>query len=136
MALVYRTGRDLSITVNSVTYNNVCQSATLSVEPNVVTGETIGQRYRKHIDRTATLTMDITQDWGSTSPNSIAKILADAYLTAPDTSLAFSMACGGVTISGKVFPAMPEMGGSATDVLTTTVALEVDLTGANTLTIA
>lgn len=135
MALEYRTGRDLSISINSVTYNNVSQSAVLAIEPNIVTGETIGQRYRKAIDRSGTLTVDLVQDWGSTTPNSVCKALADAYLTAPNTSLAFTMSCGGVSIAGKVFPTMPEMGGNATDVLTTSVTLEIDFTGANTITI-
>jgi hypothetical protein len=38
MALVYQTGRDLTLTINSVTYTYVAAGATLAVEENQFTG--------------------------------------------------------------------------------------------------
>ena len=38
MALVYQTGRDLTLTINSVTYTDVAAGATLAVEENQFTG--------------------------------------------------------------------------------------------------
>lgn len=139
MALIYQTGRDLTLTINSVTYSDVASGATLAVEENRFTGEVISGRFTKHIDRSGTLTVELYQDWGSTSSgttnNSVCKALWSAALTAPNTSLAFTLACGGVSIAGKVFPSFPDMGGSATDALTTSVTFDIDFTTGNTLTI-
>jgi hypothetical protein len=136
MALVYQTGRDLTLTINSVTYTDVAAGATLAVEENQFTGEVISGRITKHIDRSATLSVELYQDWSSTSPASVCKALWSAAATAPNTGLTFVLGCSGITITGKVFPNFPEMGGNATDALTTSVSMVVDFTGANTLTIA
>jgi hypothetical protein len=135
MALVYQTGRDLTLTINSVTYIDVAAGATLAVEENQFTGEVISGRFTKHIDRSGTLTVELYQDWSSTSPASVCKALWSAAATSPNTSLSFTLGVSGTTIAGKVFPNFPEMGGNATDALTTSVTLAIDFTGANTLTL-
>ena len=135
MALVYQTGRDLTITINSVEYKDVAAGATLAVEENQFTGEVISGRFTKHIDRSGTLTVELYQDWSSTSPASVCKALWSAAATSPNTSLSFSLGVSGTTITGKVFPNFPEMGGNATDALTTSVSLAIDFTGTNTLTL-
>lgn len=135
MALVYQTGRDLTLTINSVTYADVAAGVTLAVEENQFTGEVISGRFTKHIDRSGTLTVELYQDWTSTSPASVCKALWSAAATAPNTGLAFTLAIGSTNIAGKVFPNFPEMGGNATDALTTSVSMVIDFTGTNTLTL-
>lgn len=126
MALSYTTGRDLSLTINSVTYANVAASATLAVELNQQVLETLGGRAYKTIDQTATLEVELYQDWGSTTPSSVCEALWTAANSAPDTALTFSMDANGVTITGNVFPVFPTMGGAATDALTVTVSFVVE----------
>ena len=141
MALVYQTGRDLTINIGGTNYKDVASGVTLAVDENQFTGEVISGRFTKHIDRSGTLTVELFQDWSSTTStgtptnNSVCKALWSAALTAPNTSLAFTMTCGGISIAGFVFPAFPDMGGSATDALTTSVTLNIDFTGTNTLTL-
>lgn len=139
MALVYQTGRDLTLSIGGIDYKDVASGATLAVEENQFTGEVISGRFTKHIDRSGTLTAELFQDWSSTGSGgantSVCKALWSAALTAPNTSLTFSMSVGGVSIAGKAFPSFPDMGGSAVDALTTSVTLALDFTGTNTLTL-
>lgn len=121
MALTYVTGHDLILTINSVTYANVASSVTLSLETNQQTLEILSGRAYKTIDRTATLSVEMFQDWGSTSPASVCKAIWDAAKAAPDTGLAFSFTAGSVIFTGDVFPNFPNAGGSATDALTVSV---------------
>ena len=126
MALHYVTGRDLTLTINSVTYANVASGCTLAVENNQQVLEVLGGRKYKTIDKTATLTVELYQDWGSTSPASVCEALFGAANTAPDTTLAFSFAANGKTFTGNVYPNYPTAGGNATDALTASVAFVVD----------
>jgi hypothetical protein len=126
MALEYVTGRDLSLTINSVQYNNVASSCTLAIENNQQVLETLAGRAYKTIDKTATLEVELYQDWGSTTPASVCEALWSAANSAPDTSLAFSFDANGVTLSGSVFPVFPTAGGAATDALTVSISLVVE----------
>lgn len=126
MALAYTTGRDLTLTINSVTYNDVASSVTLKqeidqTELNVLTGSAYVT-----IKKTATLEVELYQDWGSTSPASVCEALWAAANSAPDTALTFSFDANGQTFSGKVFPVFPNAGGSAPDVLTTSITMIVE----------
>ena len=125
MALSYVTGHDLTLTINSVSYANVAASATLAIDINQVTLETLAGRAYKTIDRTGTLTVELYQDWGSTSPASVCAALWDAAKTSPDTSLTFSLGAGSATFTGSVYPVAPTVGGGATDALTTSVTLVI-----------
>lgn len=126
MALEYVIGRDLSLTINSVQYNNVASSCTLEIENNQQVLETLAGRAYKSIDKTATLNVELYQDWGSTTPASVCEALWSATNSAPDTALAFSFDANGVTFSGSVFPSFPTAGGAATDALTVSVSLVVE----------
>lgn len=126
MALQYVTGRDLSLTINSVTYNDVAASATLAIELNQAVLETLAGRAYKTIDQTATLSVELYQDWGSTTPASVCEALWDAASAAPDTALIFSFDANGSTFTGSVFPVFPESGGAATDALTVSVEFVVE----------
>ena len=126
MALKYVTGRDLSLTINSVSYTNVASGATLTIDSNQQVLETIAGRKYKTIDQTATLQVELFQDWGSTTPASVCEALWDATKTAPDTTIAFSFTANGEVFTGNVYPNYPVVGGNATDALTASVSFVVD----------
>ena len=125
MALKYVTGRDLVLTINSVSYANVASGCTLTIDSNQQVLETLGGRVYKTIDQTATLQVELFQDWGSTSPASVCEALWDATKTAPDTTIAFSFTANGEVFTGNVYPNYPVVGGNATDALTASVSLVV-----------
>ena len=125
MALKYVTGRDLVLTINSVSYANVASGCTLTIDSNQLTLETLAGRVYKTIDQTATLQVELFQDWGSTSPASVCEALWDATKTAPDTTIAFSFTANGEVFTGNVYPNYPVVGGNATDALTASVSLVV-----------
>lgn len=126
MALTFVTGHDLALTINSVTYDNVASSVTLAIETNQQVLEVLSGRAYKTIDQTATLSVELYQDWGSTSPASVCEALWDATYNAPDTALSFSLDANGSTFTGTAYPNYPEAGGAATDALTVTVELVVN----------
>lgn len=125
MALTYVTGHDLSLTIDGDSFDDVASSVTLSVEPNQQTLEVLSGRAYKTIDYTATLSVELYQDWGSTSPASVCEALFDAAGAAGDTPIAFSFTAGTSVFTGDIFPNFPEAGGAATDALTVTVEFVV-----------
>jgi len=133
MAIKYVTGRDLTLTINSVDYKYVASGATLTIDSNQQVLETISGRIYKTIDQTATLTAELFQDWGSTSSgttsNSVCEALWTATKTSPDTTIAFSIVvtAGAITktYSGNIYPNYPVLGGNATDALTASVSFVV-----------
>jgi hypothetical protein len=126
MALKYVTGRDLTLTINSVTYANVSSGCTLTLDTNQQVLEVISGRKYKTIDKTATLQVELYQDWGSTSPASVCEALWGATNTSPDTALAFTFTANGKSFTGNAYPNFPVAGGNATDALTASVSLVVD----------
>ena len=126
MALKYVTGRDLALTINSVSYTSVASGVTLTLDTNQQVLETIAGRKYVTIDRTATLQVELFQDWGSTSPASVCEALWDATKTAPDTTIAFSFTANGEVFTGNIYPNFPVVGGNATDALTASVSFVVD----------
>ena len=126
MALKYVTGRDLALTINSVSYTSVASGVTLTLDTNQQVLETIAGRKYVTIDRTATLQVELFQDWGSTSPASVCEALWDATKTVPDTTIAFSFTANGEVFTGNIYPNFPVVGGNATDALTASVSFVVD----------
>ena len=126
MALKYVIGRDLALTINSVSYTSVASGVTLTLDTNQQVLETIAGRKYVTIDRTATLQVELFQDWGSTSPASVCEALWDATKTAPDTTIAFSFTANGEVFTGNIYPNFPVVGGNATDALTASVSFVVD----------
>lgn len=126
MALNRVTGHDLTLTINSINYDNVASSATLSMEINQAVLETLSGRSYKTIDQSATLDVELYQDWGSTSPASVCEALWAAANSAPDTAIAFTLDASGVTLSGNIFPVFPALGGAATDALTVSLSFVVE----------
>jgi hypothetical protein len=135
MALIYAHGHDLTLTINSVNYQDVAASATLTVENDQQVIETLSGRSYKTVSKSGTLDVELYQDWVSTSSgttsNSVCKALWNLANTAPDTSIVASLKVNGVTGTStvytfNVFPVFPPLGGAANDVLTTSVSFVVE----------
>jgi hypothetical protein len=124
MATTLITGRDLTLTINSVAYDAQTSSCTLAVENNQQVIEAFDARHYKTVDRTATLSVELFADWGAAT--SICEALWDAAKASPDTALTFTFVANTTTYSGSCYPAPPAIGGGATDIMTTTVELVVD----------
>jgi hypothetical protein len=125
MALTYVTGHDLSLSIDGDSYDDVAASVTLAVEPNQQTLEVLSGRAYKTIDYTATLDVELYQDWGSTSPASVCEALFNAAGSGQDTPVGFSFDANGSIFTGDVFALQPTAGGAATDALTTSVSFVV-----------
>jgi len=135
MALIYAHGHDLTLTINSVSYQDVAASATLTVENDQQVIETLAGRSYKTVSKSGTLDVELYQDWNSTSSgttsNSICKALWNLANTAPDTSITAILKCGNTTgtttvYTFNVFPVFPPLGGAANDVLTASVSFVVE----------
>ena len=124
MPATYITGRNLTLTINSVSYADQASTVTLEMENNQQVLEVLAGRAYKTVDKTATLNVELYLD-DSASPG-IISALWDAALAAPDTALTFSFDVAGDTFAGKVFPVFPTVGGAATDVLTTSLSFVVE----------
>lgn len=120
----YITGRDLTLTIDSDSYDAQASTVTLTVENNQQVLEVLSGRAYKTIDSTATLSVEMYADWGAVG--SLCDALWDAAKTAPDTAVTFSFDANGSTFAGSCFPNFPAAGGGAVDVLTATVELIVE----------
>ena len=58
------TGRDVSFTLNGVSYDAQTTSATLSADTIIETYQTLDGRAYKSVDRQWTFTIELLQDWG------------------------------------------------------------------------
>jgi len=125
MPATYITGRNLTLSINSVSYADQASTVTLEMENNQQVLEVLSGRAYKTVDKTATLNVELYLD--DTSSAGIISALWDAAASAPDTSLNFSFDVGpGDTFTGKVFPVFPTVGGAATDVLSTSLSFVVE----------
>jgi len=124
MPATYITGRNLTLSINSVSYADQASTVTLEMENNQQVLEVLSGRAYKTVDKTATLNVELYQD--STSAAGLISALWDAANSAPDTTLSFSFDVNGDTFTGSVYPAFPTVGGAATDVLTTSLSFVVN----------
>jgi hypothetical protein len=124
MPATFITGRNLTLTINTVSYADQASNVTLELENNQQVLEVLSGRAYKTVDKTATLNVEMFLD--DTSSPGIISAIWDAANTAPDTSLAFSFDVNGDTFTGNLFPTFPTVGGAATDVLTTSISFIVE----------
>ncbi len=61
------TGRDVTFTLDSQSYDAQATSATLSCETIIETYQTLDGRAYKSVDKQWTFTIELLQDWGATS---------------------------------------------------------------------
>ncbi len=106
------TGRDLSFTISSTSYDAQALSATLSNDPTIESYNTLDNKQYKHIDDQWTFEVEMLADWGASG--SLCEALWAAADTAPDTGLSFSFTADtGAVFTGNVFPNFPDAGGTA-----------------------
>lgn len=124
MATTVITGRDLSLTINSVSYDAQASAVTLTKTNDQQMFQTLDGPVYKTIDTTAELSVDLYSDWGAAG--SICEALWNAADSAPDTGLTFTfVAASGATFTGSVLPNYPDAGGTAPDAQTVSVTMTV-----------
>jgi hypothetical protein len=112
MATTVITGRDLALTIATVSYDAQASSVTLSNDHTIETYQTLDGRAYKAIDDQWTLDVEMLADWGASG--SLCEALWTACESAPNTTLAVSLtAASGAVFACNVLPVFPSVGGSA-----------------------
>jgi hypothetical protein len=118
------TGRDVTFTLDSQSYDAQATSATLACETIIETYQTLDGRAYKSTDKQWTFTIELLQDWGATG-SLFEAMWADAE-SAPNTTLAVSFtAATGAVFAFNVLPIFPSAGGAAPSALTDTWTMTV-----------
>jgi hypothetical protein len=125
VATTILTGRDLTLTIATKNYSDQILSASVTIETERLTLDTIAGRVYKFIDSAAVLDIEFLNDAGE-SPDSLTKALWDATESAPDTVLAAVLTIAtGRSLSFNVLPNFPSIGAAASDAQTITTSLQI-----------
>jgi hypothetical protein len=125
------TGRDLTLTIASTSYDAQASSAVLSNSPTIETYQTLDGKAYKHIDDQWTFDVSMLADWGASG--SLCEALWTACESAPNTTLAVSLtAVTGAVFAFNVLPVFPAVGGAAPDAQTVDLSFTVVGTPAET----
>ena len=131
MATTVITGRDLVLTIATVSYDAQATSAILTNAPVIDTYQTLDGKAYKHIDDQWTFDVEMLADWGVAS--SLSEALWTAADTAPNTTLAVSLtAVTGAVFAFNVMPVYPSVGGAAPGAQTLSLSFLVVGTPADT----
>lgn len=118
------TGRDLTLTIASTSYDAQATSATLANSPTIETYQTLDGKAYKHIDDQWTFDVSMLADWGASG--SLCEALWSATESAPNTTLAVSLtAVTGAVFAFNVLPVFPAVGGTAPDAQTVDLSFTV-----------
>ena len=118
------TGRDVTFTLDSLTYDPQTTSAVLSCDTIIETYQTLDGRAHKSVDKQWTFTIELLQDWGAAS--SLFEAMWSDAESAPNTTLAVSFtAVTGAVFAFNVLPVFPAAGGAAPGALTDTWTMTV-----------
>jgi hypothetical protein len=118
------TGRDLTLTIASTSYDAQATSATLANSPTIETYQTLDGKAYKHIDDQWTFDVSMLADWGASG--SLCEALWTACETSPNTTLAVSLtAVSGAVFAFNVMPVFPAVGGTAPDAQTVDLSFTV-----------
>lgn len=124
MATTVITGRDLTFTIATASYDAQATSAILTNEHTIETYQTLDGRAYKAIDDQWTFEVEMLADWGAAS--SLCESLWTACETAANTTLAVSLtAVTGAVFTFNVLPVFPSVGGAAPDAQTVTLSFTV-----------
>jgi len=124
MATTVITGRDLSFTIATVSYNEQATSATLSGDVTIDRYMTLNGPAYKSVDKQWTFDVEMLADWGAA--DSLCEALWSAAESAPNTTLAVSMtAVTGAVFAFNVLPIFPSVGGSSPDAQTVSMSFTV-----------
>jgi len=125
MAVTVITGRDLSLTIDSKSYDPQVTSATLKTNLERNAYETIDGKVFYALDTTAELSITMLSDWGANSPTSLCEAMWTAASAAANTSLAYTFtAASGAVFTGSVYPSFPDAGGTGKDAQTVSFTLQ------------
>ena len=117
MATTIITGRDLALTINSLSYDAQASTVTLNRVNDQQVYQVLDGKVYKTIDVTAELSVTMFSDWGATG--SLCEAMWNAADTAPDTALSFSFTSAtGAVFTGNLYPVFPDAGGTAPDAQT------------------
>lgn len=112
MATTVVTGRDLTLTIATTSYDAQATSATLSNEHTIETYQTLDGRAYKAIDDNWTFAVELLSDWGATS--SLCEAMWAAAESSPNSTLAVSLTgATGAVWAFNVLPVFPSVGGAA-----------------------
>lgn len=118
------TGKELSITIDSLAFDAQTTSCTLSMEASRSEFDTLDGTVYKTIKNTGTLDVELLADWGAAS--SICEAIWTAANTAPDTPLECTLTANtGAVFTFEVLPSFPAVGGSASAEVTASLSLTV-----------
>ena len=124
MATTVITGRDVTFTLDSRTFDAQVTSAVLSCDTVIETYQTLDGRAYKSIDKQWTFTIELLQDWGAN--DSLFEAMWTDAEAAPNTTLAVTMtAVTGAQFAFNVLPIFPSAGGAAPGAQTDTWTLTV-----------
>jgi len=124
MATTVITGRDVTFTLDSSSYDAQATAATLSCDTIIETYQTLDGRAYKSTDKQWTFTIELLQDWGATG--SLFEAMWSDAESAPNTTLAVSFtAASGAVFAFNVLPVFPSAGGAAPGALTDTWTMSV-----------
>lgn len=124
MATTIITGRDLTMTIASASYDAQATSVILSNSPTIDVYQTLDGKAYKHIDDQWTLAVEMLADWGAAS--SLCEALWTAWESAPNTTLAVSLtATTGAVFTCNVMPEVPSIGGAAPGAQTVSLSFTV-----------
>ena len=118
------TGRDVTFTLDTRTFDAQATSAVLSCDTVIETYQTLDGRAYKSIDKQWTFTIELLQDWAAT--DSLFEAMWRDAEDAPNTTLAVSFtAISGAAFTFNVLPIFPSAGGAAPGALTDTWTMTV-----------
>jgi len=118
------TGRDLTLTIATTSYDAQASSATLTNSPTIETYQTLDGKAYKHIDDQWTFDVSMLADWGASG--SLCEALWTACETSPNSTLAVSLtAVTGAVFAFNVMPVFPAVGGTAPDAQTVDLSFTV-----------
>lgn len=137
MATTVITGRDLSLTIDSKSYDAQALSVALNTTLDRQAYETLDGRVFKSIDSDATIDLTILADWGASTGGgfSVCELLWAAASSAPDTALAYTFtAATGAVFTGNLYPNFPNPNGNGKDAQQ--VSFTLQCTAKPTLTVS
>ena len=120
MATTIITGRDITFTIDGENFDAQATSATLTIDSTVNTYQTLDGKAFYTTDSQGTFNVELLQDYGAVG--SVCEALWNAAATAPNTSLPVLFTVAGVAYVFSVQPIFPDLGGTAPDALTASMA--------------
>ena len=115
------TGRDITFTIDSDTFDAQATSAVLTVDSTISIFQTLDGKAYQTVDTQGTFVVEMLADWGAAS--SLCEALWTAATSAPQTGLPVVLiADTGASFAFDVQPILPSAGGSAPDAQTVSLS--------------